>query len=598
MSRPHAGVRIGPTFFLSWGLTVAGMGAMGQEAGGARSAADLTGAIPPAPAASLGTVLGKADVAVARHAIQGSLLKGNFAEAHMSRHLEAYLRGTGNWQPIRPRLGPQGLDGLMVRYDGRGNPAGLLVSESKFGASALKMTADGLQMGGRWTNARLGSLGRAYSELAEGVRSGKIAVEPVRVAATNQRLQFPLKDGKAAVFWRERPGQPWKFAGPSGRLAEAGTRSSQLGTFLRSASEGRIAYDRAIYRMELRGNALHVTIRDARGLDRLGAESRLPIRGRFEIPLGEGRVAGLVETAQREAAQVLKQTSPGMSNSQALRLAREAIRDERDLASVIGGEAPSPVRSVLISSAIAGATGAGIGLAIGVATDYWDNGHVEWGRQLERAGVNFAGIALGTATGQAVTIAFAKSPILQQFAAQTSRALGLGSAGLVSNTIGAGVGTGVAGVFIAYAGYFLGWYDLKSANRQVVAGTAGIAGGMVAGFGIMSFAMAFGTASTGAAISGLGGAAATSAAMAWLGGGALSAGGFGMAGGAVVMTGGIALAGAAIAGSVYWAYGYFDEKADLKRIGLTLDHLLAKESFAPPARGHFERVGIGPRPSQ
>lgn len=61
--------------------------------------------------------------------------------------------------------------------------------------------------------------------------------------------------------------------------------------------------------------------------------------------------------------------------------------------------------------------------------------------------------------------------------------------------------------------------------------------GALAGVGAFGFAMAFGTASTGTAISSLGGAAATNAAWAWLGGGALSAGGAGVAGGMMATAG-------------------------------------------------------------
>jgi hypothetical protein len=60
----------------------------------------------------------------------------------------------------------------------------------------------------------------------------------------------------------------------------------------------------------------------------------------------------------------------------------------------------------------------------------------------------------------------------------------------------------------------------------------------------------FGSASTGAAISGLSGAAATNATLAFLGGGSLAAGGAGMAGGAAVL-GGIALIPAVAVTSVF-----------------------------------------------
>lgn len=92
------------------------------------------------------------------------------------------------------------------------------------------------------------------------------------------------------------------------------------------------------------------------------------------------------------------------------------------------------------------------------------------------------------------------------------------------------------------------------AHDAYVASGGGAATGVAAGVGVAAFAptaamavaTAFGTASTGTAISALGGAAATNAALAWLGGGAIVAGGSGMAGGGALL---------ALAGPVGWAIG-------------------------------------------
>lgn len=86
--------------------------------------------------------------------------------------------------------------------------------------------------------------------------------------------------------------------------------------------------------------------------------------------------------------------------------------------------------------------------------------------------------------------------------------------------------------------------------KNAMAGAAGGALGVgVAAFGptvAMGVATTFGVASTGTAISALGGAAATNAALAWLGGGALAAGGGGMAAGQALLT---------LAGPIGWTIG-------------------------------------------
>lgn len=86
-------------------------------------------------------------------------------------------------------------------------------------------------------------------------------------------------------------------------------------------------------------------------------------------------------------------------------------------------------------------------------------------------------------------------------------------------------------------------YRLKSNATGVGQMLAGGAGGVAAGaafgsaaaYGTFVAAASFGTASTGAAISGLSGVAATNATLALLGGGTLAAGGAGVAGGTILL---------------------------------------------------------------
>jgi len=79
---------------------------------------------------------------------------------------------------------------------------------------------------------------------------------------------------------------------------------------------------------------------------------------------------------------------------------------------------------------------------------------------------------------------------------------------------------------------------------------AGLGGGAALAFGAYNGTMLLATASTGTAISSLGGVAATNATLAWLGGGSLAAGGYGMAGGMMVLGGVVAGPALAIFGHV------------------------------------------------
>lgn len=79
---------------------------------------------------------------------------------------------------------------------------------------------------------------------------------------------------------------------------------------------------------------------------------------------------------------------------------------------------------------------------------------------------------------------------------------------------------------------------------------AGLSSGAALAFGAYNGTMILATASTGTAISSLGGVAATNATLAWLGGGSLAAGGYGMAGGMMVLGGIVAGPALAIFGHI------------------------------------------------
>lgn len=88
--------------------------------------------------------------------------------------------------------------------------------------------------------------------------------------------------------------------------------------------------------------------------------------------------------------------------------------------------------------------------------------------------------------------------------------------------------------------------DIQAGSTAGAGVAAGVGVAAFAPTAAMAIATTFGTASTGTAISALGGAAATNAALAWLGGGVLAAGGGGMAAGKALL---------ALAGPIGWAIG-------------------------------------------
>jgi hypothetical protein len=92
---------------------------------------------------------------------------------------------------------------------------------------------------------------------------------------------------------------------------------------------------------------------------------------------------------------------------------------------------------------------------------------------------------------------------------------------------------------------------------------AGTAGGFAAAGATTAAVMALGTASTGAAISGLSGAAATNATLALLGGGPLAAGGGGIAAGAAMLSAATLGVGLLVGGIIFnFTGGKLSDKAD------------------------------------
>ena len=106
-----------------------------------------------------------------------------------------------------------------------------------------------------------------------------------------------------------------------------------------------------------------------------------------------------------------------------------------------------------------------------------------------------------------------------------------------------------------------------------IAGSVGSLAGMATYTGMMAAAAAWGTASTGTAISSLSGAAAYNASMAMYGGGTLAAGGGGTATGVIVVGGAVVFVAVAATAAVMYVFHCHDVAQEWKRIGYTIDVL-------------------------
>ena len=137
---------------------------------------------------------------------------------------------------------------------------------------------------------------------------------------------------------------------------------------------------------------------------------------------------------------------------------------------------------------------------------------------------------------------------------------GLRTFSLLRNSLAGTAGGLVTTAITSYGAALMGYASWKDVNRDFIAGTAGIAGGALAGTATTSLVAAFGTCGTGTAISTLSGAAANNAILAWLGGGSVASGGGGTAAGAVVLGGIVVVAAVAVTCAVTWAFIVYDKK--------------------------------------
>jgi hypothetical protein len=126
--------------------------------------------------------------------------------------------------------------------------------------------------------------------------------------------------------------------------------------------------------------------------------------------------------------------------------------------------------------------------------------------------------------------------------------------------------------------------EVMQARGWIAGGFAGASAAAAAPSVALMGVSAFGSAGTGVAISGLGGAAATNATLAWLGGGALATGGGGMAAGGVVLNL-IAVAPAALIGGITVAIIGSKQKTSAKKytveVNVAIENIQSAISLLP-----------------
>ena len=133
-------------------------------------------------------------------------------------------------------------------------------------------------------------------------------------------------------------------------------------------------------------------------------------------------------------------------------------------------------------------------------------------KQLARVGAASAGsAAVGYYVGAQIHSRMLATPLGGRIASLLPLRNATGSAIAGISSLAGGI---ASSLFFAIFGYTFGFLGAREAKVTAVAGTAGAVGALVFTSGALGAAMAWGTASTGVAISSLSGAAATNASLA------------------------------------------------------------------------------------
>lgn len=394
----------------------------------------------------------KADVAFANLSISGSTaIKGSLGEAYANNiFLTKVLKPSGNWIPISPRVGPQGIDHVFLKTDiHSGLPSDIIVGESKYNTSRLGNTKDGLQLGSKWTNRRLVAMGNRYLGLTTVSEVSSLAGNN-----PNQSMNVRLRNGKTVSFWRRSSLDSWKFSGLKAEMKEARNFAKHYGLYLRAAGEGAISYRSRLFQIIPSGDDLSIIVRDARNLDFIRDTSRLKETQRVFL---KGVLNDRLPESMRKNIEIaLQKKFPNYSQGEIARLVDKNMS--------------APAKNVInpygkfemfkTFSAYAGKTGV-VAILIDAGFQIGFTGEINAKRVFFMGGA----VSVGTMGAQYVDMWLVKN-------ARNCRVI------KVFRPVAGGL---IVGGVVSYGSFFMGYTDLRTANRMMVANVVGVVLGGVVG---------------------------------------------------------------------------------------------------------------------
>lgn len=520
----------------------------------------------------LGSVLARTEEAACRSLINFNHARGDFGEAVMDRVLGS--RRGGGWQPISLSSSPQGIDGIYLRRGRDGRPISLLVGEAKFGTSRLSNTKDGRQLSPLWTQKRLAY--EAFRYISAG-SSKLISIAPIP-SVTTERLDVVksnLPDGREIFFWRSGRQSEWFYAGPKGTLESAQKAILRDGQYIQAAADGRITYRKRLFVINVKNDTITVNIEDVKA-SQIG---HIPLKeiDRFKIDTGSRKTYLKVFRAEMERQLLIK--NPSFSQEEAKLIVLSATNKLKHLEELTHWQNRPYYLSALKDISRVGLSAGLVGVATAGLTGLLSNdGQIDL-TELMRSSLLGAGSAIvGASIHHVIISSYTRNANSTKFFEYTAKRLGLGTGLTAARVIGQSTSS-LAGELTYNLGLWLtGKISGDDVAANIAIGTTGVAAGCASSYGLMAIATAYGTTSTGVAISSISGAAARTAALSWLGGGSIAAGGGGVALGSLVVTGVGIVVPIIVTTSIRYGLEWYSDSKINYRYKLMSDYFLASEA--------------------
>lgn len=154
----------------------------------------------------------------------------------------------------------QGIDGLMLQFDSKGNISNGMVIESKYGSSLQRQTRTGLQGSLEYNAPRLRAASEYYARLSKHIRDGNIKLVSGQPPRGSEVVQIPLSDKKSVTLWWDKSQGKYFYSDNSIDTKNIISKSNTIAKYLRGMADGKIAYNNRLFKTSIKGNFLNISM--------------------------------------------------------------------------------------------------------------------------------------------------------------------------------------------------------------------------------------------------------------------------------------------------------------------------------------------------